>query len=515
MSIRWRTILIISLAFIVIISLTTLYTNSVIFKTNRIIEDKEVRSKAKLVLRVLNNEIESIDTVCKDWAYWDDSYKFVADRNEEYIKSNLVNETFIDLKLNMIVFVDMNKHIVYAKAYDWINNRPIDVPDGLINFVKSIKREEKGIIDLGRPMLISVRYILPSNETGTPRGYLIFGRFLDEWTLNKISKITGIAVKLTSPTHNLKYVRENGNLRVFVPINDLNGHTVADLSFEVYPFWEKLSNYIDFNLIFSITVSTLLVGLAVLYLVNTDLRRLLSLKKFVNEAKEDLQKRFETEGNDEISELAKGINSMLDRIALLNDGLKFTNKLLRHDILNKLSIIIGYGEIGKVEENVKYFDKITHVAEDAATLIARIRDLEKAFVDFKAKKIDLKDVLRKVIENYNVEWSLKGDGCILADNGIYSIIDNIVQNAVKHGKTKRIDFEIKELDDKTELRIKDYGEGIPDEMKSKIFEEGFSTGGSGIGLYIVKKLVEIYNGSIYVEDNHPRGAMFILTFPKC
>ncbi len=58
MSIRWRTILIISLAFIFIISLTTLYTNSVISKTNRIIEDKEVRNKAKLVLRVLNNEIE-------------------------------------------------------------------------------------------------------------------------------------------------------------------------------------------------------------------------------------------------------------------------------------------------------------------------------------------------------------------------------------------------------------------------------------------------------------------------
>jgi len=63
------------------------------------------------------------------------------------------------------------------------------------------------------------------------------------------------------------------------------------------------------------------------------------------------------------------------------------------------------------------------------------------------------------------------------------------------------------------LRIADYGIGIPDKIKKKIFDEGFiygKKGHTGIGLYIVNESVKRCGGEISVEDNKPKGTVFIL-----
>ena len=104
----------------------------------------------------------------------------------------------------------------------------------------------------------------------------------------------------------------------------------------------------------------------------------------------------------------------------------------------------------------------------------------------------------------------------LVDKAIYSVIDNIVNNAIVHGKTDRVDISIEDKGEFCEIRIADYGVGIPDDIKHLIFEEGFKyrSKGSGLGLYIVKKVIERYGGEILVEDNKPSGAVFTLRIRK-
>ena len=63
------------------------------------------------------------------------------------------------------------------------------------------------------------------------------------------------------------------------------------------------------------------------------------------------------------------------------------------------------------------------------------------------------------------------------------------------------------------LCFKDYGIGIPDDLKFKIFNEGFhygETGNTGIGVYIVQQTIDDYDGRIFVEDNEPNGAVFVI-----
>ena len=59
--------------------------------------------------------------------------------------------------------------------------------------------------------------------------------------------------------------------------------------------------------------------------------------------------------------------------------------------------------------------------------------------------------------------------------------------------------------------------GIPEEIKNKIFDEGFYhgvSGHTGIGLHIVKKTIERYGGHIYADDNKPKGAVFVISLRK-
>ncbi|MEM1998805.1 MAG: ATP-binding protein, partial [Archaeoglobaceae archaeon] len=126
---------------------------------------------------------------------------------------------------------------------------------------------------------------------------------------------------------------------------------------------------------------------------------------------------------------------------------------------------------------------------------------------------NIREVVEKVLNFYQIPSNVQGNCYALADEAIYSVIDNIVNNAIKHGKTNKIDVKLSELDGECEIRIIDYGVGIPSEIKRKIFEEKFTLdpkSGSGLGLYVVRKVVERYGGRVWVEDTKPRGATFVL-----
>ncbi len=122
-------------------------------------------------------------------------------------------------------------------------------------------------------------------------------------------------------------------------------------------------------------------------------------------------------------------------------------------------------------------------------------------------------MVKEAAKGYNVKIEVKGDAEILANDGGCIVFENLIGSAVKHGKASRIEVNIQKSENSVRIRIADDGKGIP--VMDKIFEEGFTTGsGSGLGLYIVKKLVESFGGSIKVERSVPRGTVFVLEFPR-
>jgi len=128
-------------------------------------------------------------------------------------------------------------------------------------------------------------------------------------------------------------------------------------------------------------------------------------------------------------------------------------------------------------------------------------------------KYDIREVVRHISKDYPVEFNVNGNCTVMADETIYSVFDNIINNAIVHGKANRIDINIKREESTCEIRIADFGEGIADNLKKQVFEERFSygkTGGTGLGLHIVKLAVKRYGGRIHIEDNKPKGTIFVI-----
>jgi signal transduction histidine kinase len=124
---------------------------------------------------------------------------------------------------------------------------------------------------------------------------------------------------------------------------------------------------------------------------------------------------------------------------------------------------------------------------------------------------------RKFIESVEPDMDVKGDPLLLQ-----LLINNLLENAIKYSpKEKPITCLLKEHNGKIELHVIDEGAGIADKEKKNIFKKFYRLGdeatrktqGTGLGLYLCKKIAEDHNANIAVTDHLPRGSNFIVVFP--
>ena len=200
------------------------------------------------------------------------------------------------------------------------------------------------------------------------------------------------------------------------------------------------------------------------------------------------------------------------QVESLNEYLKFLNSMLRHDILNIFTRMQAYCELLEEEFKPEYLEKIKESIESGVRLIHKIRELESSTTEDK-KSYRLSEVIKEVSKGFDVKVNLKGDAVITANDGIYSVFENLIGNAVKHGGATEVSVEVWDEGDHCEVIFRDNGRGIPEEIREKVFEKGFTTGrGSGLGLYIVKKLIESYGGDIELLEG--KAAAFVIRLPK-
>lgn len=198
-----------------------------------------------------------------------------------------------------------------------------------------------------------------------------------------------------------------------------------------------------------------------------------------------------------------------ENLAEANDTLRLFNKILRHDLLNQLTLIkfkldsIGAGDM----------------TNQSVALIKQIAQLEAGVSKGSTlKPFQVAGFIEGIKDHFpDIQFNIKGEGEVLADEAFESVIDNIVRNAKVHGKTKKIAIKIAKKNSSVQISIADFGKGIPSKIKNKLFTEGFKygpSGNSGLGLYIAKKNITRYGGEISVLDNKPKGTVFLINLPK-
>lgn len=122
----------------------------------------------------------------------------------------------------------------------------------------------------------------------------------------------------------------------------------------------------------------------------------------------------------------------------------------------------------------------------------------------------------KISDDHMVE--LTGDPLL-----IKLLVNNLLENALKYSpKDKPVTVKVEETMDSAALLVIDNGPGIPDEEKVQVFDKFYRMGnentrnakGTGLGLYLCKKIVKDHNGSITIMDNKPTGSIFKVSFKK-
>jgi len=158
----------------------------------------------------LAETVEALDTRCVDWAAWDETYEFVVDRNQEYIRTNLVDTTFVNQRFNLMVFTDTRGRVVFAKAFDLAAGVAAPLPPGLrahlvpgaLVFPEQADQHSRvaGLLVLPEgPLLVAARPILTSEYGGPVRGTLIVGRFLDAEETARLAAVTRLSLEFRRP----------------------------------------------------------------------------------------------------------------------------------------------------------------------------------------------------------------------------------------------------------------------------------------------------------------------------
>jgi two-component system, OmpR family, sensor histidine kinase CiaH len=123
---------------------------------------------------------------------------------------------------------------------------------------------------------------------------------------------------------------------------------------------------------------------------------------------------------------------------------------------------------------------------------------------------------RTIEANVVKELFLEGDELLMQ-----IALSNLIDNALKYApKESPVYVDLMEQEDFIQLKVSDEGPGIADDEKEKIFEKFYRSGseftrkakGTGLGLYLTKKIIEQHNGEIFIINNSPHGSIFVIQF---
>ncbi|MDP2042544.1 MAG: ATP-binding protein [Algoriphagus sp.] len=261
------------------------------------------------------------------------------------------------------------------------------------------------------------------------------------------------------------------------------------------------------------------------------------LQNLNNELEEKVKQRTVElyEANKELTralEKEREINELKSRI-VLNVSHGFKTPLT--SILSSAQLLQIYAEKDHPfkQKITKHAFKIEHSVRALNNLLTSVLFFGKADenkLEFKPKKIFSGAFIKELLDT--VKAGIDNDVKIKSDIGempktitsdpelLYQVFENLLSNAVKYSKDgKEVEFKIAYNDKKLQAIVSDKGIGIPKSEQSKLFERFFRAGnvgiieGSGLGLSIVKKCLDVLQGEITFESEVNKGTTFQITIP--
>jgi PAS domain S-box-containing protein len=400
MTIRTKLLVIIGVSLLCMAGLVYVTSRFTFIRGLEEIEEQQTEENIERALGSLSYIILDLETTTADWAAWDDTYAFMEDANSEYINSNLVDETFSTLRLNLMLFVHSSGQIVFGKAFDLENEEEVPISqdmlghlsdDSLLLSQPGVHNFTSGIILLEKdPMLISSQPILTSEDKGPARGTLIFARYLDSEVINQLTQVTLSPVTMLTiegalqpdSEEALAFLLQEGS--VFVkPLNAqyISGYTVledihskpalllrVDMPRDTYQLGEAAVSY---YVLLILGISVLVIAVIMFIIQKQVLSRFTNLIRGINNitTSGDTAARVSVGGRDELSLVAGTINGMLGVLRESADELRESEDRYRDLFENATDLIMSVSVDGHfIYVNEAWRRTLEYSEEDVANL---------------------------------------------------------------------------------------------------------------------------------------------------
>ena len=191
------------------------------------------------------------------------------------------------------------------------------------------------------------------------------------------------------------------------------------------------------------------------------------------------------------------------RAAVMSDALSFVNSVIRHDLLNDLTTIRGHADVLAEGHRPESVDAISRKADEATDRIETSRSIVETVTGEGAlEPVDLPPLVESVAAQTRettlatVTTDCPETATVRANEGLRSIVDNLVENAVEHAESTdpRVHVAVTRTDETVRLTIADDGPGLDEATARSLFDDA---SGKASGLSIVDRLVAAYDGEVW------------------
>lgn len=336
----------------------------------------------------------------------------------------------------------------------------------------------------------------------------------------------------------------------YVPFKNNSGKILAYLNLPYFTKQNKIKQEISNIIAAIINLYVLIIVIAIIIIILISNKITQPLRLIKNKLKQikitGKPELIDYKSNDEVgdlvfeyNELARELDQYIIKLSKLERETAWRQmaKQIAHEIKNPLTpmkLSVQYLKKSWNNKSENFDKQISNTTKTLIEQIDTLANIASAFSDFASmpialnEKIDiiklLNDSLRIFYKTPNCkivfDYNNLSDIFIFADrNQLIRVFNNITKNAIQSIPSDRfgnIKISIKTENKFVTVMITDNGEGISDEVKEKLFEPNFTTksSGSGLGLYMVKNILENANGKIWFKTEIEKGTTFFIKLPQ-
>jgi diguanylate cyclase (GGDEF)-like protein/PAS domain S-box-containing protein len=464
------------------------------------LEKVEITNDITQALKIIKIKTADLERTASNYASWDYTYSFISEGNKDFTKTNISEEIFHNLGINIFALIDNNKQIKSVTLYDLNNNISQNVPESLKNELRSSNylitapNHANGLSGVSliadNPAIIITKPVLKSSGEGPTIGTLLIAQFINEEMIKNMNSETGNTIKfynINDQAINNDYKKiieellegksfvlradNNNQASGYTLIKDINSTPILLLQVtSPRTIYLEGSKNINTYVLILLSIGFISCVTIILVLRKIVLFRIVYLSKKTTEigTRRDLSKSIAFRGRDEISDLTISINRMLRELKDNEIDVKKNEKRFK-DLVELLpEIVLETNKDQRITFANQAFFEITGYREEGVENGLYLSDI-LALEDFKRAKEIIPDLIRGGKTESSEYLAIKKDGttfpilvstvAINDENGDITGFRSVVLDMTNR---KMEEERLREVEERWQFALEGSGDGVWD-----------------------------------------------------